>query len=246
KEIDNKSEIIGLLYDLFLLSIEFNKEQLAQGYYKEMKIISEETEFKHTKTLSLIAEAILLKYSIKTRERIRAEVLFDQLLIEDLGIAVHIEILFHLCEFLLDEFKTASDIKVLEKLQNSADKLINLSTKANFTQLRIEGLYFKSQLEIIHLEFEKAKNSLTKGLEIAEEKGFKKLALKIIKAKEKMIEDSIKLEEIKDVPDTFSKRMEITKIENGFKEIKNQDTFKFEVEKIEKYEKTNKLFSIKI
>ena len=146
----------------------------------------------------------------------------------------------------MEEFKASSDSKILEKLQNSIDNLINLGKNANITQLIIDGLYFKSQLEIINLKFENAGESLTKALAIAEEKGYKKLALKIIKAKEKMIEDSIKLEEIKDSPNTFSKRMEIIKIENGFREIKTKDSYRFEVEKIEKYETTSKLFSLKI
>jgi tetratricopeptide (TPR) repeat protein len=246
KEVDHKINIIEILYDLFLLSVEFKKEILAQEYYEELKSVSETIEHKNIKKLALIAEAILLKNSSETRDRVRSEVLFDQLLLENLGIAIQIEILFHLSELLLEEFRITSDSKIFEKLQKSTDRLIESGAKANFTQLRIDGLFFKSQLEMINLEFDRAGESLSKALEIAEVKGFKKLALKIIKAKEKMITDSIKLEEIKDSSNTFSERMEITKLENGFKEIKNQSSYKFEVEKIEKYESTSKLFSIKI
>ena len=86
-------------------------------------------------------------------------------------------------------------------------------------------MWFKSQLALLNLDFEKARELLNQALNTAEDKGFNFLALKMIKSREELIKQTMELEElVKEVP-TIAKRMEAIKIENGFKKITSSEMF---------------------
>lgn len=227
QEIGNKQAIIETLYFLTSIASEFNMINLAKQYHEKLVAIAEEIEYRNVKRLALLSEAIILKNSTTSRDKVRAEVLFDQLLQEDLKFPFHIQALFHLCELLLKELKETSDEKISSKLQKYVNKIIELATKNKITHLIVESLWFKSQLSLLILDFEKARELLTQALNIAEDKGLIRLALKITKSKENLFNQQIELEELEKESPTISKRMEIIKIENGFKEIKGSEMFQF-------------------
>ena len=105
--------------------------------------------------------------------------------------------------------------------------MIELSTKNNITSLIVECLWFKSQLSLLGLDFEKAKHLLTEALNLAENNGMNRLSLKIMKAKEKLVEQILELEDPEKITVTMSKRMDILKIEEGFKKIVNSPAYQF-------------------
>jgi hypothetical protein len=204
-----------ILYFLVQMAIKHNKNELVKKYYTELEEVTEGIEYKNIKRLALIAEAIILKNSSEVKERIRAEVLFDQLILEDLEHYLHMEILFQFCEFLLSELKSSSDQKYITKLLKNLDKLIEIGTSNHIPHLIIESLWFKSQLALLDLDFNKAKELLNQ------------LALKITKSREELIKQSIELEELEKESSPLSTKMDLIRIENGFKEIKSSEIFQF-------------------
>ncbi|MCG3221852.1 MAG: tetratricopeptide repeat protein [Candidatus Heimdallarchaeota archaeon] len=243
QEIGNKTYIISTLYSLSVIASEFNMINEVTQYHEKLVEIAEEIEYRNIKRLALLSEAIILKNSIISRDRVRAEVLFDQILQEDLNFYFHIQVLFHLCDLLLKELKETSDEKILDKLQKNVSKLIEIGSSANLPYLIAEILWFKSQLSLLDLDIEKARKLLDQALQIAEKKGLNRLALKIAKSREQLIKQKVELEELGTESSSISKRMEILKVENGFKKIKNDGRYALNVEKLER---TDKLFSIKI
>ncbi|MCG3221436.1 MAG: tetratricopeptide repeat protein, partial [Candidatus Heimdallarchaeota archaeon] len=242
-QIGNKTLIAGLFYRFVTLASKYNKLELAKEYYKKLEEIVEDIEYKNIKRLILIAEGIILKNSKDSRERDRAEVLFDHLLQEELEISLTIEVLLQLSELLLTELKETSNERYLTKLQKNVSKLVEIGTEANLPEVIIESLWFKSQLSLLMMDIDKARELLTQALDIAERKGYNKLALKITKAKEQLIKQKMELDELEKEAPTISKRMEVVKVENGFKELKQKEIFEYNIEKIDP---SKKLFSIKI
>ena len=134
-------------------------------------------------------------------------------------------LLFQLCNLLLEELKISSDEKILSKLQNHVNRLIELGMKNKLPNLIVESLWFKAQLSLLNLDFEKGRELLNQALSVAEEKGYNFLALKMMKSKEELINQTMELEEIvRNIP-TISKRMDAIKIENDFKKITSSDLF---------------------
>lgn len=225
QEIGVETDIAHSLYNLISLTSDFNRNELAEKYQKELVQITEEIEYKTFKRLALLSEAVILKNSEISRDRVRAEVLLDQLLLEDFSQFFHIEVLFQLCRLLLSELKATSDEKILSKLQKHVSRLIEIGVSGKIPYLIVECLWFKSQLALLNLDFEKARELLNQALNTAEDKGFNFLALKMIKSREEMIKQTMELEElVKEVP-TIAKRMEAIKIENGFKKITSSEMF---------------------
>ncbi|MHA1200105.1 MAG: tetratricopeptide repeat protein, partial [Candidatus Heimdallarchaeaceae archaeon] len=226
-DLGNKSRGVFTLYSLVLLGVEFDKIELAKEYYQELERRSEDVEYKITKNQVLQAEAAILARSSVARDRIRAEVIYEQLLNEQLHYTVYLGIIFHLCELLLSELKASSDERILAKLQKYVTKMIELSTKNYFTLLIVESLWFKAQLSLLNLDFEKTKELLTQAQSIAEEKGLNRLTLKIMKAKEQLVQQLVDLEDLEKESPTISKRMDTIKIEKGFKEITSSQMYQF-------------------
>ncbi len=241
QDIGNKTAIISTLNYLAIISSEHNRRDLAEVYQEKLVEIAEDVEYKNIKRLSLVSEAVILKNSTKSRERIRAEVLLDQLLQEDLHLDLQTEVLFHLCDLLLKELKATSDEKILVKLQKYVSRLIEIGTAVNFPYLTCEILWFKSQLSLIDADLDTVKELLNQAQEIAEEKGFNLLALKIIKAKEQLIKQTIELEDLGMETSSISQKMNVIKVENGFKRIKNDERFALNIEKLVRADQAHQL-----
>ena len=227
QELEVKPVIAYALFDLISLALEFEKKDIAEKYYNVLVEITQKIEYKPYKDLSLIAEALMLKTSEDSRKRVQAELILDQLMQEDLHHSVHIQVLFNLCDLLLKELKETSDTKILAKLKKNLNKLIEIGSKNDNPYLSIEILWLKSQLSLLDMNSKEAKEILTEAQQLAEEKGFNNLALKVIKAKEQLLEQTIQLEELEVETNLISRRMEILEVENGFDEIRSSDRFQF-------------------
>ena len=242
-ELDNKNNIAWALYKFVIFTAKYNMMDLARDYYSKLEKIIEDIELKNIKRLVLVAEGIILRSSEESRDRDRAEILFDQLLQEDLDTDLYIEVLLQMCELLLTELKETSNERYLSKLHKYVGKLVEKGTEANLPEVIIESLWFKSQLSLLKLDVDKARELLTQALDLAERKGYNKLALKITNSKEKLIKQKIELDNLEKESPSISKRMEIVRVENGFKEMKQKEVFEFNIDKVDS---SKKLFSIKI
>jgi tetratricopeptide (TPR) repeat protein len=165
-ENSNKRKLADTCYNFIVLATNYDKMDLAKEYYKKLEEIIEEIEHKNVKRLVLIAEGIILKRSSEARDRDRAEVLFDQLLQEDIGPYLKMEVLLQLCELLLTELKETSNERYLTKLHKNVSKLIEIGTENNFPLIIVESLWFKSQLSLLILDVVKARYLLSHALDI--------------------------------------------------------------------------------
>ncbi len=229
-EIGHKTTSIHILTHLVELAVEQNKIDMAQKFYQELKRREEHLEYRISKSVVLYAEAVISKRSNNPRDRVKAELILDQLLSERTEYANQLDLLFQMCDLLLIEMKASSDEKILDKLQKYVNKLIELATKNHVSRMIVQGLWFKSQLSLLVSDFDKAKELLTQAQIIAEDTGLNHLVLKITKSKEELTQQIIKLEDLESTTVTIAQRMDVIKIENGFKEIRTSE----------------KLFSIKI
>jgi len=225
KEANSSLHVIHVLFNLVNVTSTQDMMKQAEQYLQELSLALEDSEFPKLKRLGLLAEGIILRNSSDSRDRVKAEVIFEQLLNEDLAFGLRIETLFHQCNLLLEELKSTGNQNVLNKLNQYIDKLLQIATEKNLVALLIETMWFKAQLLFLEEEYEEAKSILSQASALAEEKGYNHLALKINSSKDEIITRLIDLED--DVKSSLSltEKMDILKLKNRFEEVKETQVF---------------------
>ncbi|GAI56287.1 unnamed protein product [marine sediment metagenome] len=79
-------------------------------------MINKEIKNKHVSQYHKYSEALILKTSSNLRDRIKAELLFEQLVEEDILHPILIQVLLYLCDILILEMKETDNHEVLEKI----------------------------------------------------------------------------------------------------------------------------------
>ena len=197
----------------------------TEMFLEDFKETMKKVDYPKIKRLLLFADGIILKNSKNFRERVRAEILFDQLLLEDLGYHIDIEILFNQCDLLLNEIKVEGDENLLTKLQGNIDRLVEISTKYNLVELRIESLWLKAQLSLLKGDFKSSEELLEQAQIFAEEKGYRILSLKIISTKEEILEfkEELARKEFREL--SIKEKLKNLNVEEGFQSVKETQVF---------------------
>lgn len=243
KELGNKITIGYALGHMIVFYVETNQHEQAKDYLEEYKSIVAEIENKPLLLNYRFSEAIVLKISKQQRDRIKAEVLFEQLLEEDLSYSLHVNVLLNLSEFLLNELQNTDDETILEKVKKHVNKLYDFAVSNNSHLLTVEALWLQSQIAMIELDVKNAQKTLQKAQKIVDEKKLKRLVTKIANEKEKLEELSTDLIETGKQAYSISKRMELVKIQNSVKEVKKSRLVEDSLEDIST---SKKLFSLRI
>ena len=225
QELDNLPEIAKALYSLVDVTSQNNMQELSAQYFKELETIIDLIEAPKIKKLLLLAEGILLKYSPDSKDRIKAEVYFDNLLQENLIFPIEIELLFHQCDLLLKEYISTGKNRVLEKLKKYLDRLLKISTQNNILRLKIEVLWFKAQILFLEENYGEAMDLLDLAFSFAKDKGYVTLADRISSSKSETSEKLMELED-KDLSElSIEEKMDILQIEDRFRELQESQVF---------------------
>ncbi|NHJ41020.1 MAG: tetratricopeptide repeat protein [Asgard group archaeon] len=243
KELGNKIHVGYALGSMIIFHVETNQHEQAKDCLEEFKSIVAEIDHKPLLLNYRFSEALVLKISSQQRDRIKAEVLFEQLLEEELLYSLHIDVLLHLSELLLNEIKNTNDETILEKVKKHINKLYDFAVSNNSPLLMVEALWLQAQIAMIELDIKNAQKILEKAQKIVDEKGLKKIASKIFAEKEKLDELSSELIEAGKQAYTISKRMELVKVQNTIKEIRKSRLIEDSLEDISS---SKPLFSLRI
>jgi tetratricopeptide (TPR) repeat protein len=243
KEMGNKVKIGRTLGDIIDLCVDLNQYELAKQHLIQFKTIVDEIDNKLLLRAYHFSEAMVLKISQQQRDRIKAEILLEQLLEEDLSYQFQISVLLNLSELLLIELHDSNDETILEKVKKHVKSLYDFAVSNNSQLLKVHTLLLQAQIAMIELAIEKAQSLLAKIQKIVEEKGLKKLESKLIYESKRLKELTSELIEAGKKAYPISKRMELVNIQKGIREIK----IKRHVEDaLEDISATKKLFSISI
>ncbi|MFW9852412.1 MAG: tetratricopeptide repeat protein [Candidatus Thorarchaeota archaeon] len=243
EEIGNKIWISFILQQLIYYTTELNQKDLAQQYLEQFKTITTEVKNKPLNQRYRFSEAFFLKESEDPKDRMRAEVLFESLLEEEIPYKMQNDILLSLCELLLRDIKISAKEENLQKVEKYVIQMHDLAKKNNAYPLLAESLILQSQLALLDLDVDKAKKLLSQSLKIAEERELSRLEIKILQEKEKLAKQAIELKALGETLVTLSKKIEIVKLDETFTNIKKERLANVQ---FEERDSSRKLFSIQI
>jgi tetratricopeptide (TPR) repeat protein len=243
QKIGNNVLVAASLSYLIQFSVELNNIEEAKRYFKSLDHINTEIKNKHVSQNHKFSEALILKTGSNLRDRIKAELLFEQLVEEDVLYPVLIQVLLQLCDILLVEMKETNDPDVLEKIYKHVNKLQELSEKNKSQFLLVETLRLKAQMALLEFDVESARTLLLKAQNTAQENGLDRLVLDLLKQQEDLTKQSIELKNLEQTSSSISHRMSVVKLEDTVENIKKNSLTKTVSRE---QEVSKKLFSIKI
>ncbi|MHA1910865.1 MAG: tetratricopeptide repeat protein [Candidatus Kariarchaeaceae archaeon] len=213
--VGNKLWISDSLFHLIHAAID--QEELVQKYLNKLELINKQEELKLVDLRYRLARALLQKRSNRTRiransERILIEIVDEEVLEHRLTVLA----LLGLCELLLIELNSSGDEEVLEEVEKYLNKLLEIAKKQNSSSLLTESYWLKAQLALVKLDVKEARKLFAKSQLLAEEKGLKRLAIKISNDYDRLIEQLDYLEELIEKDVSIQEKLKIAKIEESF------------------------------
>ena len=242
-KVGNKALAASSLASLIQFNVEINNLEEAKKYFGHLDLINKELKNVHVSQYHKFSEALVHKKSSNLRDRLKAELLFEQLVEEDIQYSVLVQVLLHLCDILLLEMKETNEPEVLKKINKHVNKLQELSEKNNSHLLLVETLRLKAQLALIEFDVDNARALLLKAQNIAQENGFERLVLDLLEQQKKLTKQSIELKNLEKTSSTISQRMTLVELDDSVSVIKRTSI----TETVTKEEEVSKkLFSIQI
>lgn len=185
REVENRFLMAHSLLDLINIALDKSSLKMALQYLDQLEEINTLEKNKVISQQYRVAKAIILKTSIRSRQRVEAEEILKQVVTEEIvNHEVSIWAMLHLCELLLFELRITNDMDVLGELQALNKRISDIAKQQGSHWLLAEVYVFKSKLMLVELDLQGAQQYLDSAQVIAEEKGMKRLAAKILKEKE--------------------------------------------------------------
>jgi tetratricopeptide (TPR) repeat protein len=199
------------IYNLCLISIENgigNPKKYIEVIYPYIDCMPK-TKKNDQKLLFL--SAIKLKYIKRLKEQGKSLELFETILNQDLmdyytTLLAYLNIL----EIKIFELKISGDLIILQEANKLLEEIIAMTTINNFSVWVAKTLALKSQVKLIELQFDEAKQCLNDAISIASKINIKRLVIDFNNQYDDLLEKISKLRERKSK--NFAERLEITNL----------------------------------
>ena len=164
--------------------------------------------------LYLLEKALVLKTSLRARDRGKAEEILTLLLEdEDLGHEGRYRALLTLCELLLTELRITNDTGVLEELTQFIGQLLEIAEKSHSYWILCETYFIQAKLSLLTFNLKKSKRFLTQAHQIAERFDLTQLMVNIANEKEDLDKKLDLWEKLKEEDAPMTDRMELARLD---------------------------------
>ena len=179
-ELGNKREMSETLFHMISAALGSNLLDEARQHLKRLQQINNQEDIKIIGQRYRVAEALVLKMSIRSRDRAKAELLLNQVVEEEI-VAHELTViaLLGLCDLLLVDLQISGDTEILESLHEFLNRLLQIVADQNSFWLMAEAHVLHSKLALLNLDVMEARRLLTEAQRIADERGLGQLAIKI-------------------------------------------------------------------
>ncbi|NHJ04317.1 MAG: hypothetical protein EAX90_05810 [Candidatus Heimdallarchaeota archaeon] len=216
KDSGNTQRIAEVYFFQIPLLIDSGLIEDAGNTLTHLQKINEQEKSKLVDQMARISEALLLKINKRAKNRAKAEELLTQVLEEEvINYEVFLVALINLSELYLIELQLTGDEEVLEELKKLMEKQLTLAKEQKSSSLLVETYFIQAQLALVELDIRKAQNLLNLSQLIAEEKGLKRLAMKISSEYDYYFEEETMWEEFTEEKPSISERLSHTRLEEN-------------------------------
>ncbi len=177
EDIGNESYTAIVLFELLWIALDSGESSLAEKHLKRMGEISERTEGHGIKQRYRVAQALSLKASTRTRHKMKAVEILEQVVKEEVvDHSITVSAMIHLCDLLVSELKLTGEEELFSEIKSLTSRLLEIAEQQSSHSLLAETYLLQSKLALIELDMGRAKKLLEQAYAIAEGKGLQILA----------------------------------------------------------------------
>ena len=214
EEIGFKWLKVSVLDSIIQGAIEKGDHKQANEYLQILNEINKKEKSKLTNLLYRLNKALVLKMSLRARDRADAEELLKEFVNEEIiNIESTVVALLNLCDLLLTELQMTGDSEILDELQQYISQLLEISEKIHSYIFMAETYLLQARLSLLTLNLKESKRHFTQARQIAEKWGFSQLSMKIAKEKEEFLKQMNKWEKLKETDAPLNERMELAQLD---------------------------------
>jgi tetratricopeptide (TPR) repeat protein len=212
-ELGRLRQLMGT-YDLIKILIDKGDLERAQISLHDLEQLNRQLKDKTINVYYLLAKALLLKKSSRTRNRAEAEEILRQILEdEESNFELILTALTNLCELLLIELRMTKDLEVLEEINPLITRLLDIAEKSGSHSILCETFLLKARLSLLDFDIKKAQRFLTQAQQIAERFGLNLLEKKVASENEDLIKKLDLWEELKEAGASMADRLELARLD---------------------------------
>ncbi|MCK4845452.1 MAG: hypothetical protein KAS95_07250, partial [Candidatus Heimdallarchaeota archaeon] len=212
---------LGILYSMYIeLLIDIEKFNQIPPFLDKFEKIANKEKNREMDMWLLLTKALVLKTSSRLRDWIKAIDYLEKVVNEkEIFVQITFPALLSLCELLLREIGLTGDLSILDELKKYINMISNLAEINNSFWWLAEASFLDSQVALLELDLDRAKNLLNQAQSIAEENGLQRLAMKISNEYDKMLEQIDKWEVYADQKVPIDDRLELLNLEESVANI---------------------------
>ncbi|MFX1480086.1 MAG: tetratricopeptide repeat protein [Promethearchaeota archaeon] len=190
--------VLKALIEIYLSKGDIEK---AKVYFEKFHDNRELLEIKRFKFLDIYLNALILKSSLRARDRIKAEDLLKEFALNNtIPSEQRIYGIINLCDIYLTELKITNDPEIIDEIQPYIQELLDIASRQNLYVFLAEAYFLQAKLLLLTSDIKKAKKFLIQAETIAETYDFKRLAMNISKEHDKLLKQEKIWENLKAEP----------------------------------------------
>ncbi len=197
----------------------------AKVYLDQLCELKEKSDNKRTYMLYQYTNALLLKSSLRARDRIKSEDIFKELAMDNtIAYEQRYESIINLCDLFLIELRITNDPEILDEIQPYIQELLNLAERQHLYAILAETYLLQAKLSLLTSDLKKARRFLTQAQKISERFGYKELIERIANEQSKLIKQSDLWEKLKEMGAPMDERIKLAHLNEHIEEILEKRT----------------------
>ncbi|MHA1154876.1 MAG: tetratricopeptide repeat protein [Candidatus Heimdallarchaeota archaeon] len=221
KQLKVAPSIAKTIFTIISVSIYDDDLDNAKQYLKQLQEVNKDKSHKKIDWWTRTAEALVLKSQKNEQDIDQAFSLLKQIAEEEIiDIETYSSVLLNICDILLDQLRKENKEAFLTEIRKYLNQLYEMASKQDSFWLIAQANWLLAYLALIELDTIKAQHMFTQAQKIAEERGFKRLAMSISNEFDKMLRKSSGFESCKHQDLSLADRVERSGFETVIKKIK--------------------------
>ena len=193
----------------------------ANHNFQQISEIREKDNNKINDTIYRYYKAVLLKTSLRSKNRVKSEKLFKQIIdnedvpggIKLFWAKIRISTIINICDLLLIELRITNYPEIIDEIQPHIQKLLDFAEQQHSYWILCESHLLQAKLSLLTFDIQKAKRFLTQAQQIAERFGLTQLLTKIIKENDDLLKKEDLWEKLKSEGAPMAERVELARLD---------------------------------